>query len=95
MPNFYVISYDLKRPGQDYDTLYEAIKGLGDWQHPLESTWLVYTDHTANEISQTLRAEGRMDDSDLLFVCKLDPRTRQGWLARTVWEWFKSKEIVS
>ena len=92
MHKIYVISYDLKRPGQDYDTLYEAIKGLGEWQHPLESTWLVYSSMSADEISSTLRAEGRMDENDLLFVCQLEPKNRQGWLARTVWDWIKSKD---
>lgn len=41
MSKIFLITYDLKEPGQDYSELYEAIKGLGDWQHPLESMWLV------------------------------------------------------
>ena len=38
MKNIYIISYDLKIPGRDYTSLYDAIKSLGDWQHLLEST---------------------------------------------------------
>ena len=30
-----LITYDLKQPGRNYTDLYEAIKSLGDWQHPL------------------------------------------------------------
>jgi hypothetical protein len=39
----YSINYDLKKPGRDYEGLYTAIKGCGDWWHYLESTWLVDT----------------------------------------------------
>ena len=68
---FYVISYDLKIPGRDYTSLYDAIKSYNEWQHPLESTWIVFSSDTANEISAKLRANGNMDNSDLLFVCAL------------------------
>jgi hypothetical protein len=87
---FYVISYDLKIPGRDYTSLYDAIKSYDDWQHPLESTWILYTTESANEISAKLRSDGKMDNSDLLFVCALDINDRQGWLDKSVWNWIKS-----
>lgn len=34
----YAINYDLKRPGQNYEKLYEAIKSCGTWWHYLGST---------------------------------------------------------
>lgn len=86
--SIYIISYDLKNPGRDYSSLYDAIKKY-DWQHPLESTWLVKTEDSADNISQTLRSDGKMDESDLLFVCRLDPKDRQGWLDKSVWEWIR------
>ncbi|MGJ0535402.1 hypothetical protein [Methylocystis sp.] len=39
----YAINYDLRQPGQKYDELFNAIKGLGAWWHYLGSTWLVDT----------------------------------------------------
>ena len=48
--NFYIVSYDLKNPGRDYTALYDAIKSIGEWQHPLESVWIVAT-NTCNENS--------------------------------------------
>lgn len=87
--SLYIISYDLKVPGRDYSSLYDAIKTF-DWQHPLESTWLVITEYSADEISKLLRKDGRMDDSDLLFVCRLDPKDRQGWLDKYVWVWIRN-----
>ena len=31
----YAINYDLKRPGQNYEALNNAIKNCGDWWHYL------------------------------------------------------------
>ena len=36
-----LIGYDLNRPGQNYDDLFDEIKNLGTWWHCLDSTWLV------------------------------------------------------
>lgn len=44
----YAINYDLKRPSQNYEALYEAIKSCGVWWHHLGSTWLVDTSLNAN-----------------------------------------------
>lgn len=41
------ISYDLNEPGQDYDELHGAIKGLGDSLHALESYWLVDVENSS------------------------------------------------
>ena len=89
--NIYLISYDLRKPGQNYTPLYDAIKAYGDWQHPMESCWAVYTDEDANAISASLRKN--IDENDCLFVVKMNPTDdRQGWLPKSFWEWIKSKE---
>src|SRR5690606_16815818 len=50
----YAINYDLKRPGQNYDKLYDAIKSCGEWWHYLGSTWLVDTPLSATAIWERL-----------------------------------------
>ena len=35
------ISYDLKNPGQNYDRVITAIKGLGSWAKVQYSLWFV------------------------------------------------------
>lgn len=92
--NFYVISYDLKTPGKDYSSLYEAIKSFPDWQHPLESMWVIFTPYSADEISSKLRADGNLDNNDLLFVCRLQIQDRQGWLDKKFWEWIKAHPVI-
>ena len=48
-----LIAYDLNAPGQDYTSLTDAIKTLGVWRHYLDSTWLVKSAHTAQQIRDT------------------------------------------
>ena len=91
MKKFYIVSYDLKVPGRDYTSLYDSIKSYNDWQHPLESTWLLYTNDNADQISSKLRGNGNMDNSDLLFICELNIDNRQGWLDKEVWNWIKAR----
>lgn len=88
----YLITYDLKTPGKDYNPLYDAIKSIGDYYHPLESTWLVKSHSNANSISTSLRAI--MDNNDYLFVVNISKQDRQGWLPKTAWEWLKNNDLV-
>ena len=62
----YEISYDLNRPGKDYPDLYDAIKKLGSWCHPVDSTWFVKSSLEAKDIRD--RLAGVMDKSDALIV---------------------------
>lgn len=85
---FYIITYDLKLPGRDYSIVYESIKALGKWQHPLESVWVVYTGFNAQAIYDRLRPN--IDNNDHLYINKLDPDDQQGWMVKSFWEWFNS-----
>lgn len=85
----YSISYDLKRPGQNYNALYEATKGCGDWWHYLESTWLIDTSLTALSIWQRLAP--RVDQNDRVLVIGVT-KDHQGWLPKESWEWINSRQ---
>lgn len=88
---FYIITYDLRTPGQDYTELYNAIKALGEWQHPLESVWFLYTDDVnvdSNYIYQRLRP--CIDNNDFLFINRLNPDDKQGWMVKSFWNWYNS-----
>lgn len=82
----YVVSYDLKTPGRDYSPLYDAIKELGEWQHPLESTWVIATEEF-DENSIYTHLKKTLEDRDLLLILEIKPESRQGWLAKSFWEW--------
>lgn len=64
----YHISYDLNTPGKDYTALYDAIKSLGSWCHPVDSTWYVDTTLTAEAVRNQLDAV--MDATDYVIVSR-------------------------
>ncbi len=90
----FIITYDLRQPERNYSALYESIKnvaGEGNWQHPLESVWVVSIQETfsANDVYNVVRKE--LDNNDSLFIVEITAKDRQGWLAKSFWEWMKNK----
>jgi hypothetical protein len=60
------ISYDLKNPGQNYDPVFTAIKGLGSWAKVQYSLWFVSSTYTAKQAAEIVwRAQ---DSNDTLIV---------------------------
>lgn len=84
----YAINYDLKQPGQNYDELFKAIKGLGAWWHYLGSTWLVDTSLTATQVWD--RISPHTDKNDRFLIISVT-RNYSGWLPEDAWEWIKSR----
>ncbi len=87
---YILIAYDLKQPGRNYSELYDQIKGLGDWKHPMESVWVVRVEDelSLNQIRGTLRT--KMDNNDFIFVVDITRSPYSGWLASSFWEWFRT-----
>lgn len=84
-----LISYDLKQPDRDYNSLYDAIKNAGtNWWHYLESVWIINTNLSVDDCSNLLH--GNMDPNDTLFVVDITGQKYQGWLPSKAWEWFTS-----
>ena len=74
----YVISYDLVTPGQNYNQLWEALRGFGA-QRLLESQWIVRRNNTnAAGIRDALRA-CIVDANDHLLVTCLDNENWASW----------------
>jgi hypothetical protein len=64
-----LIGYDLNRPGQNYDELFEAIKAQGAWWHHLDSTWIVKSSKTVAQIRDALKEH--IGSNDELLVVEL------------------------
>src|SRR5882724_5766936 len=68
--NKFVIGYDLLKPGQDYNSLLEAIKSVGStWWHCLDSTWIVITNRTAMQVRDYLAPHMDANDELLVISC--------------------------
>ena len=92
MTKTFLVTYDLKRPGQNYSDLYDAIKSEGDWQHPLESIWAVKTGTSVSAGTLYKRLRPLIDENDSLFIVEITDQDRQGWLAKSFWTWLKENK---
>jgi hypothetical protein len=78
----YLVSYDLNRPGQDYEPLIKAIKEkFSTWWHHLDSTWVIVTSYTAVQVRDILSSY--LDKNDELIVAKLS--------GEAAWQGFNDK----
>ena len=85
-----LISYDLNRPGQNYNSLHEEIKKAGTWWHHLESTWIISTSHGPEKWEQRLRRH--MDENDSLLVIEVC-NNYSGWLPDKAWKWLQERRF--
>jgi hypothetical protein len=85
-----LVSYDLKAPGRDYESLYEVLKSASSWWHYLESTWLLYTSESVKNWAD--RIKGAIDENDNFIVVDITKRERQGWLEKEAWDWISKHE---
>lgn len=83
----YLIGYDLRKPGKNYEDLYTAIKDLGEWWHYLDSTWLVDTNLDSTQIFNKLHS--CIDNNDSILVIKVT-KDYSGWLSEKAWAWLNS-----
>ena len=70
MTKTYLIGYDLNMSGQDYSTLIEKIKELGDWWHCLDSAFIIKSTSTSISIRDYLT--NFIDVNDELLVVGLN-----------------------
>ena len=87
----FLISYDLKIPGRNYDSLYEVLKGALHWWHYLESTWIICTNRTMNDWQS--RIFNVLDKNDSFLIIEVTGVDRQGWLPQKAWEWLNEKNL--
>jgi hypothetical protein len=66
-----------------------ALGGIGDWFRYNGSTWFVYTDQSAQQISQAVRV--MLASNDSIVVIRADPGEISGWAPPDMWNWLQSK----
>ena len=85
------INYDLSKPGRDYTSLINAIKAFGSWCHPTESSWIVSTTLTAEQLLNQLLKH--IDSNDKIIVSQLTGIHAWYGLDPKVAEWLKSVRV--
>jgi len=82
----YLVSYDLRKPKQNYKGLYEELKRSPGWWHYLDSTWLLSTSESASDIYHRLAIY--IDPSDNILIIQVT-KNYYGWLAKEAHAWLK------
>ncbi|NLS38661.1 hypothetical protein GHU05_06965 [Fructobacillus tropaeoli] len=83
----YILSYDLHSPGQRYDDVAKAIKSFGIFYIKiLESTWLLRSDLSPQEMTDRL---GKVVDSNDSFLVMEATNYYQGHLTQEKWKFIK------
>lgn len=82
----YAINYELTRSWREYDDLFLAIKGCGNWRHYLDSTWIVESNLNARGIYSLLRPH--LYNDDIILVIGVT-QEYDGWLPLDAWTWLK------
>lgn len=85
----YIVSYDLRAPGQRYDELIELIKKDGSWAKLGESAYLIESNASATELRD--RFKPVLDGNDRIYVGQV--KTPAAWSGMTegVSNWIKKK----
>ncbi len=67
----YLISYDLNKPGKNYEDLYEAIEGAsnGTWCKPLRSVYIINSNLSVKSIYDRLAT--CLDTTDSVLVIEV------------------------
>lgn len=64
-----LVTYDLDKPGQNYDAVHARIKSLGRWYHPQLSVFYLHTTLSAKQVHDAIGAV--MDPNDKLIVADI------------------------
>lgn len=88
MKKVYNVSYDLNKTGKDYLGLHSELKKTYEWYHLLDSTWLLYTSETADQIWQRLKSH--IDGNDNILIIQVT-NNKQGWLNQDQWTWLNAR----
>lgn len=68
---YYLISYDLNVPEKKYTVLEEAIKRLGSGEKILETTWMLHTEFTLDNLYSYLVSSKGIDENDDLVIIEV------------------------
>ena len=83
----FIITYDLRAPGRNYNNLYERIKSYSNLAHITESSWVIKTESNSSEVRDYL--SGALDDNDDIFVGTLTSPAAWIGLSKRLSDWLK------
>ncbi len=80
----YCVSYDLKGENRNYLPLFAVLQQSSRWWHYLESTWLISTNESPQQLWERIRPT--IQARDFLLIIEVRDNI-SGWLPKDAWEW--------
>jgi hypothetical protein len=80
----YSVNYDLRKPGRNYQNLYDALRRYPHCRS-LESLWLIQTTASASDVRDALRMH--IDQSDGLLVIQAGPSWASCGISQESTQW--------
>ena len=89
--SIYLVSYDLNADTGNYVAVHDAINSLGVVNRCLESSWLVSSSMTEEQVFNVINQV--LGSGDRCFICKLDMPHYWGVTSKeySVWTWLKQQ----
>jgi len=88
MRRAYIISYDLRNPGQNYETLLQRIKSYSSWARLGGSAYIIISNDSAADIRNYLMAV--LDNNDKIFVGVVNAPAAWRGLGDEVSQWLRN-----
>ena len=88
MPGFYQIT--VRKDGLNVAAFDALLSTSAQWLRLTSTTWMIQTD-TQNAGDLYVLCYQTITASDGLFICKMDPSEKQGWLPKWVWDWINER----
>jgi hypothetical protein len=88
--NVLLITHALNNRLKDYAPFFNVIKTSGEWWHYFDTSWIVVTFYSPQQLAALLYPH--MEKPDRLLVIKLQ-KDYQGWLDEEAWNWLNAKNF--
>ncbi|UCC11803.1 MAG: hypothetical protein JSW02_10730 [candidate division WOR-3 bacterium] len=89
--NLYLVSCDLKKAGRDYSTLLKIFMSTESHLYLLESTWILLTKKSMDEMFTKIR--NAVDKNDYFIIVDIKGQQKMGRLPEKAEEWFKKHSL--
>ena len=87
--NILLVTFALRNPLKDYDSFFVALRGnAAQWLHYIDSTIIVYTPYSPDELIHRLLPHFEATDSILIVPITLPIN---GWLPPDAWKWITER----
>lgn len=83
---FYMVYIDRKK-NITFEDVEKKMNLANDWYRIKEDLWIVYS--TSDPEKWYSRLSPLVKEGGNVFICRLDTSKRQGWMAKSFWEWLR------